>query len=152
MHYLLSKKSFKTAKRNNPDNFEEIDYKQYMRKSIFLSNLKNDIAKKKAFQDVSEAFIVQSDSTVAMPIFFSEDYLAHSLSIDKNTSEAILTKSECVMPQLQSIIDMIVSKKISTDINFYNNQINIMSRGFPSPISWNNQLYYNTYLTDSVHP
>ena len=151
--YALSiiKKVVQNRKRNNPDNFEEIEYKQYMRKSIFLSNLKNDIAKKKAFHDVSEAFIIQSDSTVAMPIFFSEDYLAHSLSTDKNTSEAILTKSECVMPQLQSIIDMIVSKKISTDINFYNNQINIMSRGFPSPISWNNQLYYNTYLTDSVH-
>lgn len=148
----IIKSVIKNRKHNNPDNIKTIDYKKYTRKSTFLSNLNRSITEKKAFRNSADAFIVQSDSTVAMPIFLFEQHLSYTINKDEDINEQkiIDTQSECVMPQLQKTINTIVSQKITTSINFYDNQINILSRGFPSPIGWNSPIFYNIYLVDSL--
>lgn len=142
----------KNKKHNNFEDYDIADYKEYTRRSVFLCNLNKDITERKIFKSSADAFIMQSDSTVAMPIFLSEQHISHK--VDKNQDldkhETLKKKAECVMPQLQNIVNTVVSRKITSDINFYNNQIVIMQRGFPSPVAWNNQLFYNIYLTDST--
>ena len=142
----------KNRKRNNPDNFRNIDYNEYMRKSIFLLNLNRKIVEMKAFRSNADAFIVQSDSTVSMPIYFSEQHISHTRNRDEDIDdeEVLSTESECTMPQLQNTINTVVTKKITAHINFYNNQINVIARGFPSPIGANSHIFYNSYLVDSL--
>ncbi|MCL3782596.1 carboxypeptidase-like regulatory domain-containing protein [Prolixibacteraceae bacterium JC049] len=154
-HYARSiiKSIIKNKKRNNPDNIKEIDYKKYSRKSIFLSNLNKSITEKKSFRSTKAAFITQSDSTVAMPIFLIEKHFAYSVNKDEKKFQETLedSKQECIMPQMQNVINTVIGRKITSNVNFYDNQIDILNRGLPSPIAWNNQMYYNIYLADSLN-
>ncbi len=142
----------KNRKRNNPDNFRIIDYNEYSRKSVFIINLNRNITSMKAFRKSADAFIFQSDSTVSMPIYFSEQQVSHSFNKDENinSKKVLSSESECTMPQLQNTINTVVTKKLTAHINFYNNQINVIARGFPSPLGANYQVYYNSYLVDSL--
>ncbi len=148
----IIKSIVKNRKVNNPDNFPVVNYNEYSRKSIFLSNLNSDIKDKKRFRAQKSAFIQQSDSTVAMPIFITEKHTANTInqSPKENISKVLKEKSECIMPQLQNVVNTVIGRKVTTRVNFYDNQINIMERGFPSPIAWNNQVFYNIYLVDSL--
>ncbi len=148
----IIKRIVRNRKVNNPDNFPVVNYNEYSRKSIFLANLNSDIRDKKRFRAQKDAFIQQSDSTVAMPVFITEKHTANSINEapEGNSSKVLKETSECVMPQLQTVINTVISRKITAKVNFYDNQINIMTRGFPSPIAWNNQVFYNIYLVDSL--
>lgn len=148
----IIKSIIRNKKRNNPDNINEINYQKYIRKSIFLSNLSKNITLKKSFADVKTAFIPQTDSTVAMPIFLNERELSYSINKKEKKFEEHLdnSKEECIMPQMQNVINTVVGRKIATKANFYNNQVNVLNRGLPSPIAWNNQMFYNIYLVDSL--
>lgn len=148
----IIKSIIRNKKRNNPDNIKKVDYKKYTRKSIFLTNLDKKITEKKSFQNTKTAFIQQTDSTVAMPIFLIEKHYKYSVDKEqkKNNEQLIDNKQECIMPQMQNVINSIIGRKITSNINFYDSQINILERGLPSPIGWNNQMHYNIYLVDSV--
>ena len=148
----IIKNIVKNRKRNNPDNFEIIKFNKYSRESIFLTNLGFEITKKRAFRNNKNAFITQTDSTVAMPVFFSEQQTTNHINKEKriDETEVVDTKTQSLMPNIQNTINTVVSEKLTTSINFYDNQTNVLSRGFPSPISWNNQIFYNTYLVDSL--
>ncbi len=148
----IIKSIVKNRKVNNPDNFPVVNYNEYSRKSIFLSNLDSDIKNKKRFKAQKDAFIQQTDSTVAMPIFIIEKHSSRSINkeLKEDVTKLLKEKSECIMPQLQNVVNTVIGRKVTGRINFYNNQINIMARGFPSPIAWNNQVFYNIYLVDSL--
>ena len=146
----IIKKVIKNRKNNNPDNINTIHYKEYLRKSIFLSNLNLSITNSKKFRNNADAFIIQTDSTVAMPVFINEQNIKIIRTEGKDKETILNSESECIMPQMQETINSLTLQKITTDINFYNNQINILERGFPSPIAWNNQFFYNIYLVDSL--
>lgn len=148
----IIKSIVKNRKINNPDNFSVVNYNEYSRKSIFLSNLNKDIKNKKSFRAQKNAFIAQTDSTVAMPIFITEKHTGNSINKKEkeHAIEILKEKSECIMPQLQNVVNTVIGRKVTSRINFYDNQINIMERGFPSPIAWNNQVFYNIYLVDSL--
>lgn len=145
----LYKKILKNRKRNNPEEVQSVEYDEYTRTSVFLSNLNKSISKSRLFRGAEDAFIAKSDSTVMMPFFMSERLV--SKKYDGNWDEQLVSEnSEGLMSKLNDEVETILSTKLTNHVNFYDSQINIMERGFPSPISESARLFYNIYLVDST--
>ncbi|TAJ15113.1 carboxypeptidase-like regulatory domain-containing protein [Marinilabiliaceae bacterium JC017] len=148
----LLRKVIKSRNKNNPANFKVINYDDYTRTTVFLTNLGIKTAQSGTFKKSTDAFVKNSDSTVMMPFFMDETITNHQrdkenkIDLSRKTSQ----KSDGILSELNTQINNVLNKKLTTEFNFYDNQINILSRGFPSPISSTALLYYNIYLNDST--
>ncbi|WP_054715679.1 carboxypeptidase-like regulatory domain-containing protein [Marinifilum fragile] len=59
----LLRKVIKNRKKNNPDNYQALSYKDYTRTTVFLSNLGVKTSQSKTFRKSADAFVKSSDST-----------------------------------------------------------------------------------------
>jgi len=146
----LLRKIVKSRKKNNPDRFKSLHYQDYTRTTVFLSNLKLKTAESKTFRKSADAFVKSSDSTLMMPFYINETICKHNRIDNKSEKSITAEKSDGILPQVNPQIKSALDKKVTTEFNFYNNQINILTRGFPSPISSTALMYYNIYLSDST--
>ncbi|TKG96948.1 carboxypeptidase-like regulatory domain-containing protein [Puteibacter caeruleilacunae] len=149
---MLLRKIIKNRKKNNPDNIERLYYKDYSRTSAFLSNYdKKKVKKSKIWQKAAGAIVEATDSTVMIPFFINEEISLHNRDQDQGIDETkhLVEKSDGVLSEINQQVKHVLSQKITTEFNFYDNQINVLSRGFPSPIAATSLLYYKVYVTDS---
>jgi len=147
---LLLKKIIQNRKINNPDNINDLSYQDYTRTTVFLSNLGLKTLRSATFNKSADAFVKSSDSTLMMP-FFIDEILTSNYRTNKSTkSKMLASKSDGILPLVNTQIKSVLNNKIVSGFNFYDNQISILSRGFPSPISSTSLLYYNVYLSDST--
>ncbi|MCZ4695196.1 carboxypeptidase-like regulatory domain-containing protein [Ancylomarina euxinus] len=146
----LLRKVVKNRKRNNPDHLSNLSYTDYTRTTVFLSNLGIKTAQSGTFKESADAFVKTSESTLMMPFFMDETVSSHQRADKRKQSQVIAQKTDGILSQINTQVKSILEKKITTEFNFYNNQINILARGFPSPISNTGLLYYNIYLSDST--
>lgn len=146
----LLRKVIKNRKKNNPDNYQPLSYKDYTRTTVFLSNLGMKTTQSKTFRKSADAFVKSSDSTLMMPFYMDETISEHARKDKVNNSHITAQKSDGILSQINPQIKTILHKKVTTEFNFYNNQIDILTRGFPSPISSTALMYYNIYLSDSI--
>lgn len=146
----LLRKVVKNRKRNNPDHLSNLSYSDYTRTTVFLANLGMKTAQSGTFKKSADAFIKSSDSTLMMPFFMDETVSSHQRSDDSEQSQITAQKTDGILSEVNTQIKSVLERKITTEFNFYNNQINILTRGFPSPISNTGLLYYNIYLSDST--
>lgn len=146
----LLRKIVKNRKKNNPDYISDLSYSDYTRTTVFLSNLGIKTIQSGTFKKSADAFIKSSDSTLMMPFFMDETISSHQRTDNLKQSQVTAQKTDGILSQINPQIKSVLEKKITTEFNFYNNQINILSRGFPSPISNTGLLYYNIYLSDST--
>jgi hypothetical protein len=144
----LLKKVIKNKSLNDPDKIKAFSFEEYTRTSAFLLDLDIEILNKKIFNKSKEAFVKTSDSTVMMPFFLSET-LKLKTKLNKVTEYLIAENTEIVVEELKNQVKTVLTTKLTTQVNFYNNQIVIMDRGFPSPLSNQSSLFYNIYLSDS---
>ncbi len=150
---ILLRRIILNRKFNNPDNLNKIRYRNYERASVFISNINTEKVKSsKLFKKYANVMVTSSDSTVMMPFFINETITNHyrikKEKIDR--SEIVVEKSDGILTQINEQIKTTLNNNLTTEFNFYNNQINILQKGFPSPISSSSQLYYNVYITDSI--
>jgi len=146
----LLKKVVKNRKRNNPDHLSYLSYSDYTRTTAFLSNLRVKTAQSGTFKKSADAFIKTSDSTLMMPFFMDETVSSHQKINNSKQTKITAQKTDGILSEINTQVKSVLRKKITTEFNFYNNQINILARGFPSPISNTGLLYYNIYLSDST--
>lgn len=146
----LLKKVVKNRKRNNPDHLSHLSYLDYTRTTAFLSNLRVKTAQSGTFKKSADAFIKTSDSTLMMPFFMDETVSSYQKINNSKQTKITAQKTDGILSEINTQVKSILRKKITTEFNFYNNQINILARGFPSPISNTGLLYYNIYLSDSI--
>lgn len=146
----LLRKVIKNRKKNNPDNYQPLSYKDYTRTTVFLSNLGMKTSQSKTFRKSADAFVKSSDSTLMMPFYMDETISEHARKDKVDNSHITAQKSDGILSQVNPQIKTILHKKVTTEFNFYNNQIDILTRGFPSPISSTALMYYNIYLSDSI--
>lgn len=145
----MFKKVIANKSKNNPSQLNEVSYLDYSRLSIFLNNLDKKITERRIFKNSVDAFISKSDSTVMMPFFMSETLLEKRY--DGKWEEKILAEeSECLLDKLDKTVNNVILEKLASQINFYNNRVLVMDKGFPSPLSKRALLLYNIYLTDST--
>lgn len=146
----LLKKIIRNRKKNNPNNFPTLSYTDYTRTTVFLSNLGIKTSHSRTFKKSADAFVKTRDSTLMMPFFMAETIREHRRENKIDQNQITAHKSDGILPQVNTQINSVLNKKITTEFNFYDNQINILTRGFPSPISSTGLLYYNIYLSDST--
>ena len=148
----LMRKIIESKKNNNPDRVKKIQFIETSLLSVYLANIEKGITEKKRFRKDKDAFIVDSDSTVMMPILFAKEVSKHHLDSDKkiNSNKTISIKQKGTLNQLNSLIKSFINKKIAQNINFYNDNIDLLGRSFQSPITSNYKSYYKLFLSDST--
>ncbi len=146
----LMSQIIKHKKQNNPADKSYPKQIQYQRKSVFLNNVSQGLTHSKIFDKQQDAFLKLTDSTNAVPVLISEK--KEEVKNSEEGEERILLgeSSECLMPQLEKSINVVLNEKVAGNINFYNNQTVLLSHGLPSPISSNYKMYYHIYIVDSI--
>lgn len=150
---MLMNKIIENRKHNNPDNLSNITYNDYSRTTIFLKGIDNKRVKKsKILSKSSSAFIQETDTTVRMPFLIMEQLQEHKRGKNIKDEEILMLKDTCAMiiKGISAEIKTVVLDKITTEMNFYDNQLDVFTRGIPSPVGSASMLDYNIYLSDSV--
>ncbi|MFT5238142.1 MAG: hypothetical protein ACI9M9_001744 [Flavobacteriaceae bacterium] len=137
---------------NDPSKIKKSQYNETALLSVFLANLDKSIVEKRRFKKNKTAFIVESDSTVMMPILLSKEIIRHRFNQNKNINneQIISIEQEGTLEQLTSLVKTTINKKITQNINFYDENIDLLGRSFQSPISSNYKTHYRIYLSDST--
>ncbi|MBI9063154.1 MAG: carboxypeptidase-like regulatory domain-containing protein [Marinilabiliaceae bacterium] len=148
----MLRKIIKSRSRNNPSNFKTLNYDDYTRTTVFLTNLNAATTQSKTFRKSADAFVKKNDSLVMMPFFMDETITHHIRDAESNIDESKKTsqKSDGILSESNTQVSSVLNSKLTTEFNFYDNQINVLTRGFPSPLSSTALLYYNIYLSDST--
>lgn len=141
---------FKKIQEHKNENKRKIrhvgNYKKIENTSVFIavdtaSNIKNFI------DNLDEVTLEIDDHSLR----FSPIYLAeNATTVTQNQPETIYQRKNSIFPRLNNAIESFILQNVVVDMDFYNDQIYIMDRGFISPISSMAPLHYNLYLNDSV--
>ena len=131
---------------NNPENHDLGMYMDYSRTFVCLSNLRKEVLDKRIFKDDQEAFIAESDTSLLMPIFFSEEVTQHEAAQE----EIIRSRTNGILKQLDHQVQSLVTEKLTTRMNFYDEQLTFLNRGFPGPLARGARMFYNIYVVDSA--
>ncbi|KOH44566.1 DUF5686 and carboxypeptidase-like regulatory domain-containing protein [Sunxiuqinia dokdonensis] len=84
-------------------------------------------------------------------IRFSPVYMAEQAQdMTHDGVNTLFNKEDGIFPRINQAIESLILLNVSVDLDFYKDQVNIMERGFISPLSSSALLYYNLYLNDST--
>ena len=150
---MLMNKIIENRKHNNPDNLSNITYNDYSRTTIFLKGIdQKRVKKSKILSKSSSAFIQETDTTVRMPFLIMEQLQNHKRGKNAKDEEITMLSdtSAMIIKGISAEIKTVVLDKITTEMNFYENQLDVFTRGIPSPAGSASMLDYNIYLSDSV--
>ncbi|MEA2043342.1 MAG: DUF5686 family protein [Bacteroidota bacterium] len=150
--HILWRKVLKHKKINNPAKFDSYSYSAYTKMQLDLNNFDPRIQDTKYmsnFSVVFEGLDTASNGKIYMPMFLSE-------SISKFYSKRRPKKQKEIIEAVK--LSGVENKSISaytggmyTEINFYENFIDLFEKQFVSPVSFNGLLVYKYYLTDSAY-
>lgn len=139
-------KKIQEHKKDNKSNIDGIgEFKTIENTTVLLavdtaSNIKN-------FIDNLDEVTFEIDG---QDLRFSPIYIAENANkVVDNKVENLYGNKQGIFPKLNNAIETFILSSVVVDMNFYNDQIYIMDRGFISPISNSAPLYYNLYLNDS---
>ena len=144
-HYLF-KQILAHKAQNNPDKNTKGEYLDYSRTFVCLSNLNIDIKDKRIFKGSETAFMQESDSSLLMPIFFSEEVTTHEAA----KSEVIRSRTNGILQQMDQQVQSLITERLTARMNFYDEQLVFLTRGFPGPLAHGARLFYNIYVVDSA--
>ncbi len=135
---------------NNPEKYNRYSFEKYSRWEYKINN----VGKKKLPSDTLSSSLpvaLLSDTTRDIPLFFSEQ-----LFLNEYQNEPFKQKST-IIADAKSGLGMLEDTEISgftsgldMGVNFYNNQIKILSQNFISPLADNGWFYYKYYMLDSA--
>jgi len=104
---------------------------------------------------VSRFFDNMSDITVSLEghdMQFSPIYLAEKgEDVSADSVKVAYLKKDGIFPRSESFIESFVLKNVAVSMDFYDENIQIMDRGYVSPISRSALLYYNYYFNDTIY-
>jgi len=112
---------------------------------VLLSKINQRSVNKRIFEQISKGSVSPTDSSLTIPLYMSENTYELSTSGKKELSKNLFSSSK----NTEKIILQLIGE-IQTDLNFYDNTINLFGKGMISPLSNSGNAYYNFYLTDSL--
>lgn len=147
---ILLRKVIKAKPKNNPDQYDYLEYDSYSKVQLDLNNLTEKFKDRKIFKkfDFIMKYIDTLDGAAFLPALLSE-----------STSEVYYRKSpestkEVVTANQVSGFDNESISKFAGDlyfsVNIYENYLNIFNKDFISPISNSGESFYKYYLMDSA--
>lgn len=147
---LLFKQIQKNKKANNREKLASYAYSMYNKIEFDLNNINDEFTERRVFKPVRFIFdhIDTTEEKRFLPVFLSETISRyHYKRNPKNTKEYIEAS------QVSGIDNQSVSQFLGDfyqNVNVYDNNIDVFSKSFISPISEFGRLYYDYYLNDSA--
>lgn len=148
----LFKQVIAHKKQNNPDQYNRYSYRKYTKWEYQINHVSDKIINSKPFRGNQSVFKTEgADSSKYLPLYFSEQLVFNEIQKDppkqKSTVLADKTSGVGILDELEisgytSALDM--------EVNFYDNDINLFTQNFISPIANNGWFFYNYFLADSA--
>lgn len=142
---------------NRVESYPAVQYKQYDRLQVSLSNLPDRFARKKLFRNYQYLFQKQDSSQIGgkllLPIFLQEKISANYRTKNPDQEKSVITANKQV--RFDSLV--IDNKGLATylermyaDINIYDNNVLIATTQFLSPIAGLAPTFYKYFITDTI--
>jgi len=134
-------------KKENRDNLRRVDdYKTFARTTVYAA-LDSSARTKRSINNLNEVTVKMDGHDLKfLPIYLAELGLANR----KGNDSTVYAKKDGIFPKLNQTIESLILLNVAVDLDFYQEQINILGRGFPSPISNMARLNYDFYFNDST--
>lgn len=141
---------FKKIQEHKMKNREQIyrvrNYNTLETKTVYLAV---DTTSKiiRSFGNLNDVTIKMDHQTLR----FSPVYLSEKAQVISNDSVYVVyEKNEGIFPRIKQTLESVILNNVVVDMDFYKDQINIMDRGFISPLNNSALSHYNLYLNDST--
>lgn len=123
-----------------------INYKSVENTTVYIAI---DTASKvnRFISNINEVTLESEDKSIRFsPIYLAEKAMDHT----PDSSSVAFKKRDGIFPNLNQAIESMILDNVVVDLDFYKDQINILDRGFISPLSNSAMMYYNLYYNDST--
>jgi len=149
--HVLLRKAIKAKKYNDPSKFDTYSYEAYTKMQLDLNNFDPDIKDTPYMKKFSVAFDgmdTASNGKIYMPIFLTENisdfYYQRRPKKQREHIKAVNVSG------VENKSAARYTGGMYTEINFYENYMNLFEKQFVSPLAFNGLMVYKYYLTDST--
>lgn len=134
-------------KKENHENMKRVNkYNTFARTSVYVAIDSTSMANR-FINNLDEVTMKMDDQDLK----FSPIYIAELGTATKAGKDSVVySKKDGIFPKLNQTIESLILLNVVVDLDFYKEQIDILGRGFTSPISNTASLNYNIYLNDST--
>lgn len=134
-------------KKNNRERVQNIhNYKSFARTTVYVAL--DSTSRASRFIDNLDEVTMKIDG---QNLRFSPIYLAELAKQNGlKTDNVVYEKKDGIFPKLNQTIESLILLNVVVDLNFYDDQIDILGRGITSPISNSARMHYDIYLNDST--
>lgn len=150
-HPIL-KKIIENKQKNNKDKLSGYQYEVYNKLEFDVDNITENFKKKKILKPFNFIFDnIDSSSTSGkafLPFFITETVSNFYFRKNPMFRKEIISASKVSGIENESVSQFLGS--MYQEINIYENYINILDKGFISPINNNGLFFYRYYLVDSL--
>ncbi len=153
----LIRKVIEHKAENQPDQYDYVQYEQYEKVSLALSNLSDKFKERRLFRNYQFLFTEQDSNTVGGKNVLPA-YMEEKLS-DVYFRKSPYRKKQYVVANQRAEFDphFIDNDGLSTyfnrlyeDINIYDNDISIVTNLLLSPIAGNSPTFYKFFISDTI--
>lgn len=113
---------------------------------VLLSKNTQNVFSRKLFNQLSDGLMSLEDSTLFLPIFFSEEQYFRQGNAQRNVNDRTVRAS----PENALFILEKLTGELKSNLNFYDNSITLFGKNFVSPLSAAGNTFYRFFLIDSV--
>lgn len=140
-------KEIQKHKKENRQKLRQVDtYKTLETTTVYLAVDSSSMVIR-SFGNLHDVTVEMNNQTLK----FSPVYLAEqALAVSGDSTTVLHTKKDGIFPRLKQTLESVVLNNVVVDLDFYNEQVYIMERGFISPISTSALAHYKLYLNDST--
>lgn len=135
-------------KRENQDKVTSVGNYQVTKETLMLLAVEDSTS----LGEYAKASLISNKKRgeLFLPVYKST--AVHKLTVEGNrkNSKEVSRETEGIFDMLNQQLEELVLQKLSSDFDFYRNQITIFDHGFISPLSNTAFLHYNIYLSDSL--
>jgi len=134
-------------KKENRENIRKVnEYKTFARTSVYVA-LDSSARTNRIINNLDEVTMKMDGHDMK----FSPIYLAELGTINRDGKDStVYAKKDGIFPKLNQTIESLILLNVVVDLDFYQEQIDIIGRGFTSPISNSARLNYDIFLNDST--
>jgi hypothetical protein len=145
----ILRKVHKNKKQNIPENLWGFSSERTETNKLYLTNINRKILKAKIFSGIRQNAIYDTDSTVIVPVHFSDrrDLIKFS---ETDTALQNIVHKENTLDILRGVRLTQIMSVYAPKVNFYDDGILLLEKMFVSPLSQNGMLFYDYEVKDST--
>ncbi len=134
-------------KKENRENIKRVsEYKTFARTSVYVA-VDSSVRTNRIINNLDEVTMKMDGHDLK----FSPIYMAELGASNRAGKDSIVyAKKDGIFPKLNQTIESLILLNVVVDLDFYQEQIDILGRGFTSPISNSARLNYDIFLNDST--